>query len=155
MIVRPLEPVHLLRAKALERGFRNQRLSRELMPAVGAPSHQPRLLGRRGYRVSGFTEPQEALAAARANPNQFDLAATDYNMPGMSGLDVARTLREIRADLPVMLISGYITEELQREAPAAGVQHLVFKADAVEEVCEAVARYSNAKIGKKVLPEPF
>ena len=108
-----------------------------------------RLLGRRGYRVSGFTDPGEALAAVRADPAQFDLAVTDYNMPGISGLDLARTLREIRADLPVMLISGYITEELQREAPAAGVRELIFKADAVEEVCEAVARYANAQRGDK------
>ena len=104
-----------------------------------------RLLGRRGYRVSGYIDPGEALAAVRADPAQFDLAVTDYNMPGMSGLAVASALREIRADLPVILISGYITEELQRDAPAAGVRELIFKADAVEEVCEAVARYANAQ----------
>ena len=112
-----------------------------------------RLLGRRGYRVTGYTEPRKALEAVRADPGQFDLAVTDYNMPGMSGLDVARTLREIRADLPVILISGYITEELQREAPAAGVRELIFKADAVEEVCEAVARYANAQ-GRDERPLP-
>jgi len=108
-----------------------------------------RLLGRRGYNVTGYTEPRKALEAVRANPDQFDLAVTDYNMPGMSGLDVARTLRDIRADLPVILISGYITEELQQAAPAAGVRELIFKADAVEEVCEAVARYANAQDGKE------
>ncbi|MCX7144049.1 MAG: response regulator [Proteobacteria bacterium] len=110
-----------------------------------------RLLERQGFRVSGYTDPLEALAATRANPDQFDLAVTDYNMPGMSGLDLARRLREIRVDLPVILISGYITEELQRDAPAAGVRELIFKADAVEEVCEAVARYANAK-GEKNKP---
>jgi CheY-like chemotaxis protein/two-component sensor histidine kinase len=107
------------------------------------------LLGRRGYRVSGYTDPLEALAAVRADPGQFDLAVTDYNMPGMSGLEVARTLRELRADLPVILISGYITEELQRDALAAGVRELIFKADAVEGLCEAVARYANAQSGDK------
>ena len=104
-----------------------------------------RLLGRRGYRVTGYTDPRKALEAVRANPDQFDLAVTDYNMPGMSGLEVAQALREIRPDLPVILISGYITEELQRDAPAAGVRELIFKADAVEDVCEAVARYANAQ----------
>jgi len=104
-----------------------------------------RLLERRGYRVTGYTEPRKALEVVRANPCQFDLAVTDYNMPGMSGLEVARTLREIRTDLPVILISGYITEELQREAPAAGVRELIFKTNAVEEVCDAVARCANAQ----------
>ena len=75
----------------------------------------------------------------------FDLVVTDYNMPGMSGLDLARTLREICPDLPVILISGRINDELQRQAPAAGVRELIFKADAVENVCEAVARYANAQ----------
>ena len=54
-----------------------------------------RLLERRGYRVSGYTDQREALAALRADPAAFDLVVTDYNMPGMSGLDVAR---EVRAD---------------------------------------------------------
>ena len=60
------------------------------------------------------------------------------------------TLSGIRADLPVIPISGYITEELQREAPAAGLRELIFKAEAVEEVCEAVARYANEQGGSKV-----
>ena len=98
-----------------------------------------RLLERQGYRVSGYTDPQEALAAARANPHQFDLAVTDYNMPGMSGLEVARALREIRADLPVALASGYITEELRAQAPAAGVRQLIYKPDTTDDLCAVIA----------------
>ncbi|MBL0124373.1 MAG: PAS domain S-box protein [Betaproteobacteria bacterium] len=45
-----------------------------------------RLLERRGFRVSGYTDQREALAALRAEPSAFDLVVTDYNMPGMSGL---------------------------------------------------------------------
>ena len=92
-----------------------------------------RLLERQGYRVSGYTDAREALAAVRADPDQFDLVVTDYNMPGMSGLDVARALRDIRADLPVALTSGYITEELRAMAPAAGVRELIYKPNTVEE----------------------
>ena len=106
-----------------------------------------RLLERQGYRVSGFTDPQEALAAARANPAQFDLAVTDHNMPGMSGLEVALALREIRADLPVVLASGYITEELRARAPAAGIRELIYKPNSADELCEALARCANAQGG--------
>ena len=106
-----------------------------------------RMLERQGYRVSAYTDPREALAAVRAAPDQFDLAVTDYNMPGMSGLEVARALREIRAGLPVAVASGYITEELRAQAPAAGVSELIYKPNTVDELCDAVARLANALSG--------
>ena len=109
-----------------------------------------RLLERQGYRVSTFTSPEKALAAARADPAQFDLAVTDYNMPGMSGLNVAIALRDIRADLSVVLASGYITEELRANAPAAGISELIYKPDTVDELCEAVARIANAQSAKAI-----
>jgi two-component system cell cycle sensor histidine kinase/response regulator CckA len=107
-----------------------------------------RLLERQGFRVSGYTDPQEALADVRANPAEFDLAVTDYNMPGMDGLLVARALKEIRADLPVVLASGYITEDLRAKAPEAGVRELIYKPNTVDDLCAAVARCANAKSGK-------
>lgn len=99
-----------------------------------------RLLERRGYRVTGMLSQDEAIQAVRDNPNGFDLLLTDYNMPGMSGLDVARAVLAINPALPVAVASGYITDELQADALAAGVREVVFKTDAVEAFCEVVAR---------------
>ena len=99
-----------------------------------------RLLQRQGYRVSGYTDPRAAIAALSEAPHAFDLAVTDYNMPGMSGLDVVQALRKIREDLPIALASGYITEELRAQAPSAGVSELVYKPNTADELCEAVAR---------------
>ena len=106
-----------------------------------------RLLQRQGYRVSGFVDAHEALAAVRARPEAFDLVVTDYNMPRMSGLEVAQALREIRADLPVALASGYITEELRAKAPAAGVRELIYKPDTAEDFSQVVARLVNTLPG--------
>ena len=108
-----------------------------------------RLLERKGYRVSGYTDPSAALAAVRASPGQFDLAVTDYSMPGMSGLEVAHALRDLCPDLPVVLASGYITEELRAQAPAAGIRDLIYKPNTVDDLCEAVARFANAQGDKK------
>jgi len=102
-----------------------------------------RLLERQGYRVSGYTDAREALAAVGAQPDAFNLAVTDYNMPGMSGLELARALREIRADLPVAVASGYITEELRAQAPDAGVRELIYKPNTADELCAVVARLAN------------
>ena len=105
-----------------------------------------RLLERQGYAVSGYTDPCAALAAVRADPGRFDLVVTDYNMPVLTGLDVAREIKDIRADLPVLLASGYITEELRQKAPAAGVRELIYKPNTADDLCEAVARFADGVI---------
>jgi two-component system, cell cycle sensor histidine kinase and response regulator CckA len=99
-----------------------------------------RLLERRGVRVSGYTDPREALAALRENSHAFDMVLTDYNMPGMSGLDVARAVRQIRADLPVAVASGFIDEKLRSESGEAGIRELVYKSTAVDSFCDVVQR---------------
>ena len=102
-----------------------------------------RLLQRKGYTVTAFTDQQEAIAAVRAQPDAFDLFMTDFNMPGKSGLDVAKEVLAINPSLPVAVASGYITDELQAESVAAGVREVVFKTDAVEDFCAVVARLVN------------
>jgi CheY-like chemotaxis protein len=97
-----------------------------------------RMLKRQGYRVSGHTWAKEALEALRADPHQFDLVVTDYNMPGLSGLELVREVRAIRPDLPVALTSGYITDELRQRAAGSGVRHLIYKPNTVSELCEVV-----------------
>jgi two-component system, cell cycle sensor histidine kinase and response regulator CckA len=99
-----------------------------------------RLLERRGYKVTAFSDQRQVIDAVRQNPQGFDLLLTDYNMPGMSGLDVARAVLAISPTLPVAVASGYITDELQSQALAAGVREVVFKTDAVESFCEVVAK---------------
>ena len=103
-----------------------------------------RLLQRRGYRVSGHVDPAAALAELETDPARFDLVVTDYNMPRISGLDVARDVRDIRPDLPVVIASGFITDELQSQATAAGVRQVIFKANAAEEFCNVVQRLLQA-----------
>jgi PAS domain S-box-containing protein len=99
-----------------------------------------RLLTRLGYRIDGFTRADEALEALRRDPAAFDVVLTDYNMPGLTGLQVARLVASIRADLPVILTSGYISDELREGAAQAGVKHVIYKPNTIEEMCEAIDR---------------
>jgi len=99
-----------------------------------------RMLEGLGYRVSGFDRGEAALDAVRSNPDDFDLVVADFNMPGLSGLAVAGELRGIRPGLPVVITSGYITEELTASASALGVREVVYKPNTVDELCATIQR---------------
>ena len=60
-----------------------------------------------GYRVEPFTTPTAALASFESRPDQFDLLVTDQVMPNMTGDVLAKRVRELRPDLPVILCTGY------------------------------------------------
>ncbi|MBT0571603.1 response regulator [Curvibacter sp. CHRR-16] len=97
-----------------------------------------RVLTRKGFVVTTFTDPHEALAALAANPQGVDLLVTDYNMPGFSGLDVLRQAKQLRPDMPVALASGYVTPDIERRAREQGADALIYKPNDVNELCETV-----------------
>lgn len=99
-----------------------------------------RLLQRAGYQSHVCLSAQEAVEAVRMHPDAFDLVVTDYNMPGLSGLQVARALAQLRPSLPVVVSSGYIGDELRAEARQLGVKALLEKQNTFEELCPLVAK---------------
>ena len=103
-----------------------------------------RVLKRRGFKVTTFTDPRLASATLRQRPMDFDLLVTDYNMPGYSGVDLLRDARHIRPELPVALASGYITPEIEKSALAEGARALIHKPNDVDELCETVQRLLQA-----------
>ncbi|PON14818.1 hypothetical protein C2W62_27070 [Candidatus Entotheonella serta] len=60
-----------------------------------------------GYQGGTYTEPEAALDAFETQPHHFDLLLTDQAMPGMTGIQLAEHVRQIRADLPAILCSGF------------------------------------------------
>ena len=97
-----------------------------------------RALTRKGFAVSTFTDPRQAVATLRDRPQDFDLVVTDYNMPGYSGVELLREARLIRAALPVALASGYVTPEIEKNALAEGARALIHKPNDVNEMCETL-----------------
>ena len=92
------------------------------------------LLQRLGYRATCLLDAHEAIALVARDPAAVDLVVTDFNMPNVSGLDVARALAGIRADLPVAISSGYVSDELLASASQLGVHAVMQKERTLEEL---------------------
>jgi len=63
------------------------------------------MIGELGYRVEAAATGEEALARIRVE--RFDLLITDVLMPGMNGVELARRIRTLDSDLPILFSSGY------------------------------------------------
>jgi PAS domain S-box-containing protein len=98
-------------------------------------------VGRIGCEITTFEAAQEALKAFEEAPaGTFDLVLTDYAMPGMSGLDLTRTLREKGYDGPIVLMSGFSAQISLDQAQSAGVTAFMRKPVGNEELRRTLRR---------------
>jgi len=84
-----------------------------------------KLLATDGFEVVTAASGEEALE--RLEGEEFSLLVTDKNLPGLSGIEVARFARNIRPFMPVLLITGYASEDSALEALSLGVSDYVVK----------------------------
>jgi PAS domain S-box-containing protein len=96
------------------------------------------LLEALGFHVTGFTEPQAALAAVVASPMAFDVVITDLTMPGMTGLELAAELQRVRGDLPIILASGYGADVSQERAERLGIRRIIDKPAPSDELARCI-----------------
>ncbi len=78
-----------------------------------------------GYAVTAVTRGEEAFALPPLP--ESELLLTDYRLPGVSGLEVARSLRTVWPGLRVVVMSGYAPDEVARELFSDGTLHFLQK----------------------------
>lgn len=88
---------------------------------------QERSLADLGYRPTMETGSRRALELFHRSPADFDLMVTDYSMPEMSGLDLARAVHAIRADIPIILVTGFLDDLPPEVLEQAGVRLILRK----------------------------
>jgi PAS domain S-box-containing protein len=86
-----------------------------------------RVMGRLGYKTLSTINPVEALRIFSDSKGRIDLVVTDYAMPGMNGIDMAREIIKIRKGTPVILLTGYSSSVTQEEAKAVGIVEFAMK----------------------------
>jgi two-component system cell cycle sensor histidine kinase/response regulator CckA len=106
-----------------------------------------RALTRQGYEVTTASDGEdglEALRAALAAGKTFDLVVSDVVMPSMDGPTMARELRKLAPDLPVLFMSGYAEGQLRSEIDIARM-HFIAKPFSIAQIGEKVAEVLRAR----------
>jgi CheY-like chemotaxis protein len=98
------------------------------------------MLARLGYEPVGFDSSAAALQAFQAQPQRFDVILTDEAMPELTGTDLAREIRRLRPDVPIILMSGYGGAQLTTRAASNGVNEVLRKPLQSRELGESLAR---------------
>jgi PAS domain S-box-containing protein len=92
-----------------------------------------------GHEVLLAANGIEALKTLRADYQKLGLVILDLRMPGLDGLGVLKELRELAPHLPVLVTTGYASDEEKKEALAQGAQRVLEKPYRVNDLRTALA----------------
>jgi DNA-binding response OmpR family regulator len=120
-------------------------------------------LERKGFSVSTATDPVEALALLR--DNSIPLVICDYDMPGMSGLELVRCLREQRGNVAILMVSNQEEPSLAQRVLAEGARGFLAKTSSPVQLLRKLrqiladldterAQTSALHLWQRLLPSP-
>ena len=95
-----------------------------------------------GHAAEVHSSSTEALTRIVGGPSSIDLVICDQNMPGVSGMELAKTAHEIRRDLPVVLCTGSDTSlgvTANGDASLLAVLQKPFEETALQSIIEQIA----------------
>ncbi|HHP7235045.1 MAG TPA: ATP-binding protein [Desulfobacterales bacterium] len=98
------------------------------------------MLERLGYRATGCNDPHQALQKFRAEPETFDLVITDRIMAGISGEQLVREIRAVRADIPVILCTGFRSSYRMPEGSELDVQGILTKPMTLRDLADTIVK---------------
>jgi CheY-like chemotaxis protein len=99
-----------------------------------------RMLGRLGYTVITETDSLKALEVFKDDPYGFDLVITDMTMPGLTGDELAGKILAQRADIPIIISTGYSERITEKKAKALGIAGFVMKPVIMKEIAKLIRR---------------
>ena len=104
-----------------------------------------------GYQPVGFVSAIDALRAFQAGPGTFDVVVTDDRMPGMSGDTLIREIRRVSPTLPVILVSGYVDDDVASRSATRWADVVLTKPLRAKALAASLARLLAGEQGDRTL----
>jgi len=138
-----------------------EELNRKTVPTLSIPTGNERILfvddekalvdlgkqilERLGYKVTLRTSSVEALELFMEQPDRFDLVITDMTMPNLTGDELAAKLMNIRAEVPVILCTGYSERMSKEKAHEIGIKEFILKPIVMSQLAKTVRKVLDGR----------
>ncbi|MGH7681256.1 MAG: response regulator [Candidatus Eiseniibacteriota bacterium] len=99
------------------------------------------MLAKGGMDVVSAESGEAALAALKKR--SFDAVVTDLSMPGMGGIELCAQIKEQYSDLPVVLMSGRATEQVEEEIRGAKIEQVLQKPFEISALVDTIAGHKK------------
>ena len=96
-----------------------------------------------GYTITACTSSGKALEILKANPNTFDLVITDLTMPELTGGELAREVKKINPDIPVIICTGLEKKDKKESMYSANVKGFLLKPVNMKELSRLISKTIN------------
>lgn len=104
---------------------------------------EEKFLRRLGYETTACTSSAEALEIFKANPNRFHLMITDLTMPELTGEALARELKKINPDIPVIICTGLEKDYKEAWMDSVNVKGVLLKPVNMKELSRLISKTIN------------
>ena len=107
-------------------------------------------LQQNGFLVEGFTNPQEALQSFKSNAESYSLLLSDIRMPGLSGMQLARKVKETNPDVKVVLMTAFEIRdsEFSKVFPSTQVDGFIQKPVRIRELTDKIVSIIGQSNGR-------
>lgn len=98
------------------------------------------LLKRLGYHVTSMTNPIDAFSLFASQPGKFDMVITDLTMPGLTGIQLAREIIELKPGIPIIMCTGFSDKNNHASVIQMGVKAILMKPIVMSDLAMTVKK---------------
>ena len=99
-----------------------------------------------GHEIDGFTDPLKAYSYFSKNADQYDAVITDVRMNGMSGLELAKKLKDRNSDVKIFLMSAFeIIEGYDTDLKEIGLKEFLQRPFHMQQLMDMVEKHIGQK----------
>ncbi len=91
-----------------------------------------------GCIPSVASDGREAWDMIRPDPNAFDVIISDYNMPEMTGIDLASNVFQVRPNMPFIISTGFASGFTEKQAEDLGISCILQKPYVIQQLKDSI-----------------